>query len=217
MTVFVDDMRLKATVGSLTARWSHLTVGPGEDLAELHAFAASIGLRRSWFQGPPEHRHPHYDVTDTKRRQAIKAGAKPITWREAGEQLAEAAKSQRAAADLAAEPAAGKRDENEHPCTYRSCGRLDTRPYQCGGRWRCPDHTPSALAGQPEPDSARYCLAICYCGQCPHSGRAPAAPIRDTVVDFRHIASGKRREPDPGRYREAQAQVAVRTPPEVTR
>jgi Protein of unknown function (DUF4031) len=88
VAVYVDDMRLEATVGRLTARWSHLMVGPGDDLAELHAFAASIGLRRSWFQGPPKHRHPHYDVTDSKRTAAITAGAMPITWREAGEMLA---------------------------------------------------------------------------------------------------------------------------------
>jgi Protein of unknown function (DUF4031) len=80
MTVYVDDMRLRARVGRLDARWSHLLA---DDVDELHAFARGIGLRRSWFQGPPGH-HPHYDVTDTKRRQAIQAGAKAITWREAG-------------------------------------------------------------------------------------------------------------------------------------
>jgi hypothetical protein len=40
-------------VGRVTARWSHLTVGPDGDLAELHAFAAAIGLRRAWFQDKP--------------------------------------------------------------------------------------------------------------------------------------------------------------------
>ncbi len=35
-------------------------------------------------------------------------------------------------------------------CNYSSCARTDTRPYACGPR--CPDHTPSALAGVPEPD-----------------------------------------------------------------
>lgn len=83
MTVYVDDWRQRARVGRITARWSHLTVGPGDDLEELHAFAARIGLRLSWFQDKPWPR-AHYDVTDSKRQQAIAAGAVAITWREAG-------------------------------------------------------------------------------------------------------------------------------------
>jgi hypothetical protein len=50
----------------------HLTCN---DLEKLHAFAASIGLRRAWFQ---EHVRPelcHYDLTANKRRQALAAGA----------------------------------------------------------------------------------------------------------------------------------------------
>lgn len=81
MTVYVDDMRLPARVGRLKARWSHL-VTDNPDLTELHTFAASIGLRRSWFQddrlAPGDRGRPHYDVTDTKRRAAIAAGAVPI-------------------------------------------------------------------------------------------------------------------------------------------
>lgn len=42
---------------------------------ELHAFAASIGLRRSWYQGPPEHEFWHYDCIGSKRRAAVEAGA----------------------------------------------------------------------------------------------------------------------------------------------
>lgn len=98
MTVYVDDYRVQARVGRLTARWSHLMVEPGGDLDELHAFAARIGLQRRWFQGPPRHRHPHYDVTDSRRTAAIAAGAVPITWREAGEMLAQAGERRRAEA-----------------------------------------------------------------------------------------------------------------------
>jgi hypothetical protein len=97
MTVYVDDWRQPARVGRITARWSHLTVGPDDDLAELHAFAARIGLRRSWFQGKPWPR-AHYDVTDSKRRQAIAAGAVPVTWREAGQRRLDALAARRAAA-----------------------------------------------------------------------------------------------------------------------
>ena len=87
MTVYVDDARIPARVGRHDSRWSHL-IADSQD--ELHAFAASIGLKRSWFQpgrpvaGKPSHLW-HYDVTDGKRQQAIAAGAVPVTWREMGD------------------------------------------------------------------------------------------------------------------------------------
>jgi hypothetical protein len=87
MTVYVDNFRVPATVGRLRARWSHLTADTHD---ELHAFAQSIGLRRAWFQGQCKHGrcvpcpHWHYDVTDTKRQEAIGAGAKPIDLRAMG-------------------------------------------------------------------------------------------------------------------------------------
>ena len=89
MTVYVDDWRQPARVGRITATWSHLTVGPYDDFSELHALAATIGLRRSWFQDMPWP-FAHYDVTESKRQQAIAAGAVPITWHEAGQRMAEA-------------------------------------------------------------------------------------------------------------------------------
>ncbi len=89
MTVYVDDWRQPARVGRITARWSHLMVGPGDDLEELHAFAARIGLRRAWFQDKPWPR-AHYDVTDSKRQQAIAAGAVPVAWKEAARQRSHA-------------------------------------------------------------------------------------------------------------------------------
>jgi hypothetical protein len=49
---------------------AHLTTdGP---LAELHAFAARIGLRRAWFQ---DRSTPHYDLSPGKRELALDAGA----------------------------------------------------------------------------------------------------------------------------------------------
>lgn len=74
VTVYVDDMRLPARVGRIEARWSHLTADTDQ---ELHAFAARIGLRRSWAQYPGTWKS-HYDVTDSKRAEAIRAGAVPI-------------------------------------------------------------------------------------------------------------------------------------------
>jgi Protein of unknown function (DUF4031) len=95
MTVYVDDVRIPARVGRLEARWSHLTVGPDDDIAELHAFAARIGLRRSWFQDKKWPR-AHYDVTESKRQEAIRAGAVAITWEVGGRMRNEAIARRRA-------------------------------------------------------------------------------------------------------------------------
>lgn len=90
MTVYVDDMRMQARVGSISARWSHLIADTEE---ELHEFAAKLGLARAWFQEPEFAGAPckegslaaemwHYDVTDGKRARAIQLGAKAVGWRE---------------------------------------------------------------------------------------------------------------------------------------
>jgi hypothetical protein len=74
MTVYVDDMRMQAKVGRITARWSHLQADSDE---ELHAFAEKLGLKRSWAQKPGTVLS-HYDVTDNVRAMAIRLGAVPI-------------------------------------------------------------------------------------------------------------------------------------------
>jgi hypothetical protein len=91
VTVYVDDIRIPAQVGRFNAKWSHLIA---DDRNELHAFAAKLGLRRSYFQDPMVNGKPlakpgtleaefwHYDVTEAKRRQAIRLGAVPIPWRD---------------------------------------------------------------------------------------------------------------------------------------
>ncbi len=84
MTVYVDSARIPAQVGRISGRWSHLTA---DTPAELHAFAARLGLARAWYQTcrysaacRPADRcvHWHYDVTDSKRAAALVAGAQPI-------------------------------------------------------------------------------------------------------------------------------------------
>lgn len=45
------------------------------DIDELHEMAASIGLKREWFQ---DKRFPHYDVQASKRRKAVAKGAVEI-------------------------------------------------------------------------------------------------------------------------------------------
>ena len=80
MTVYVDDMHRRATVGRITATWSHLMADTTE---ELNAFAKELGLNPAWIQdaGRPTE---HYDVVQAKRQQALALGAMPIQYREAG-------------------------------------------------------------------------------------------------------------------------------------
>lgn len=82
MTIYVDDWRQKARVGRISGRWSHLFSDTCDE--ELHALAACIGLRRSWFQKAdnPLQTYRHYDVTESLRIKAIDAGAVAITWRD---------------------------------------------------------------------------------------------------------------------------------------
>ena len=96
MTVYVDDWQQQARVGRLSAKWSHLRVGPFDDIEELHEFAARLGLQRRWFQGKSWPRQ-HYDVTETKRQAAIAAGAVAISWKETGRQIVRARDAQRRA------------------------------------------------------------------------------------------------------------------------
>jgi hypothetical protein len=56
---------------------AHLTA---DTLDELHAFAASIGLKRSWFQ---DHALcPHYDLSPRRHAAALAAGALFVSARE---------------------------------------------------------------------------------------------------------------------------------------
>jgi hypothetical protein len=74
MAVYVDQMR--------PALWKygkacHLYA---DGVEELHAFALSIGMRRSWFQD--REGFPHYDLTEGRRRRAVARGAVEHTSRE---------------------------------------------------------------------------------------------------------------------------------------
>lgn len=73
MSVYVDDLFPTRS----TSRWPfrqacHMVA---DTVDELHMMAATIGLRRSWFQPQSS---PHYDLTCTKRRLAIENGATPL-------------------------------------------------------------------------------------------------------------------------------------------
>lgn len=53
-------------------RWCHLMA---DDTAELHGFAARLGLKLSSYQGPPKTSAPHYDITGLERDRALRLGA----------------------------------------------------------------------------------------------------------------------------------------------
>jgi len=96
MSVYLDNARIPAKVAGIVARWSHLTA---DARAELDAFAARLGLRAQWIQHPGSCLE-HYDLTDSKRRLALRLGAIAITSGEAGHQVV--AKRQGYRFDLAA-------------------------------------------------------------------------------------------------------------------
>lgn len=76
--IYVDNAFIKAKVRQHDSRWCHL-LSDQEDPEELHLFAESIGLKRSYFQ-PSDFCwwYQHYDLTENKRKQAVAAGAKEI-------------------------------------------------------------------------------------------------------------------------------------------
>lgn len=80
MAVYVDevlDWTLIAQARRLRhTHWCHLTADTEQ---ELHAFAARLGLRRSWYQRKgPNDVGWHYDVTPNKRAQAVRLGAREV-------------------------------------------------------------------------------------------------------------------------------------------
>ena len=67
MTIYVDQLTRHGKI-----HWSHMMTDG--DIEELHAMAARLGLKRSWFQDKNP-RYPHYDVQSRLRALAIKFGA----------------------------------------------------------------------------------------------------------------------------------------------
>lgn len=55
----------------------HMTAN---SIAELHAFAAEVGIKRCWWHSGS--RYPHYDINGLERDRAIAAGAAPVTSKE---------------------------------------------------------------------------------------------------------------------------------------
>ncbi|HWJ11186.1 MAG TPA: DUF4031 domain-containing protein [Nocardioides sp.] len=81
MTIYIDDMRLAATVGPVDGVWSHLLSDlPGEEgRAELLDFARRLGLEARWIQNEGTATE-HFDVTEPTRQRALALGATPIRY-----------------------------------------------------------------------------------------------------------------------------------------
>lgn len=75
MTVWVDSVRHYPHARTRRKHFCHMVCDG--DIAELHAMADALGLKREWL-----HRHrtlPHYDLPPETRERAIELGARPIT------------------------------------------------------------------------------------------------------------------------------------------
>jgi hypothetical protein len=70
MAVYVDE----AIWPFQGRKWCHLLA---DDIDELHRFAATLGLHRASYQGPPKTPSPHYDLTSFERGRALRYGAQP--------------------------------------------------------------------------------------------------------------------------------------------
>lgn len=109
--IYVDDMALPAEVPNgpkvVRGKWSHLYADTHE---ELMTMAQLIGLNPKWIQHPGTYKE-HFDVVQSKRAAAVKAGAQPVSWRHAGEFIAA-----RCEAEAKAKCSMGD------PCHQESCG-----------------------------------------------------------------------------------------------
>jgi hypothetical protein len=87
----VDHLAVYPNAKGIFARGSaHLTVDGStpEHMDALHAFAASLGLKRAWFQ--PHATAPHYDLVPTRHAAALRKGAVLVPAREQARRRIEA-------------------------------------------------------------------------------------------------------------------------------
>ena len=71
MPVLVDPLRHYPHISLAVRDWCHMAVEG--DFEELHAFAASLGIPRSRFQGD------HYDLPPWIRARAVALGAEEVS------------------------------------------------------------------------------------------------------------------------------------------
>ncbi len=80
MTLYVDPLREYPRCRLRQKRWCHL-MSDGDD-AELHEFAAKLGLKRKWCQREDSSAYIHYDLTPSRRTLAVIQGAVTVSSRE---------------------------------------------------------------------------------------------------------------------------------------
>jgi hypothetical protein len=68
MAVYVDDVRHRFGRMVMCHLWA-------DSVDELHAFAARLGLKRTWFQCPPKASWEHYDISLGIKAKALALGA----------------------------------------------------------------------------------------------------------------------------------------------
>lgn len=77
MAIYVDSIKtypismIQGAARRLGQRWCHMWTDGSE--AELHRFAARIGLKKAWFQRKGS--RGHYDLIPRRRAVAVKYGA----------------------------------------------------------------------------------------------------------------------------------------------
>lgn len=80
MTVYVDHPldwgKGSVKQASRVRYWCHMMA---DTIEELHEMAARLKMPKAWYQGPPSHAHPHYDLSLSRRKQAVAAGAVDIS------------------------------------------------------------------------------------------------------------------------------------------
>lgn len=80
MAVYVDDMNRTALGRYGRMKMCHMIA---DSTKELLAMADRIGVQRRWIQHAGTDRE-HFDIAQTKRALAVRAGAQEITMRELG-------------------------------------------------------------------------------------------------------------------------------------
>jgi len=84
MTVYVDEMCAPVRRGGRVLLMCHMLA---DTTGELLAMADRIGVARRWLQFPGTGKE-HLDICRSKRAAAIRAGAVPVTCRQAGAMVA---------------------------------------------------------------------------------------------------------------------------------
>lgn len=84
--IYVDKLKIASNYKDLQAKkvgsrnnheWCHMW---SDNIDDLHNMAIAIGMKKKWFQN--DRRLPHYDLSPSRRRKAIKLGAKEVGIRE---------------------------------------------------------------------------------------------------------------------------------------